>query len=776
MPRKAPRKARMRALDVRLAARSAAVLYGVGGLLLVAAALLEAPSRQPGIFALAGLSLLAGLALVGLERTGRASMGLAFASELLAVGVVGALVAQTHGAQSLYPAYYLLPVLHAAVFQDRLRALAVGAVAVVAFLAPLAYQANNAKSFAELALAALFPAIVFAVVTHVAVSALREERRLLEDREAEALRIAESDELTGIGNYRRFWRALQSEAARARRHDQPFSLIVLDLDGFKAINDLLGHQAGDEALRRVARALEGELREEDVLCRQGGDEFGVIAVAAGEAETRELARRLVDAVAAAARPALEEPLSASAGWATFGVPERSAEGLLALADRALRDAKRQSAPHGPGWAPHAEAPEGRHTWATSRDRPRRPRPAPWPAVPEAGRRRRQSGGGFPAGPAPASPHGGGFSERAQPAGAHGGGNGEPEMAGGPWDPAPTRARAAQPPPGDPRLAALADLSRALALAEDEQAVVQLAVAHVAEALEAAAVELWRRGQSGRPQLAARGRHRGSAAPAGAAATPEEVADVIRTNHVAGNGDGRLLVPVSHEGRVDGVVVVLAGRPGGTGLEERRLALAMATQVGRALAAASLRASLGRADPEELNRLAEAAGADAAAARVVELAEATGRALGLPADELETLRHAAQLHKLGMLGVPAGLPLRPSALTPEEMLIVREHPLIAERLLRPIPRLAAVARTLRHLQEHHDGTGYPDSLAGNDIPLTSRILHAAVAYSAMCAARPWRAALPEARAREELRQAAGTQLDPEVVEALLRGLETSTPVA
>ncbi|MDX6698332.1 MAG: hypothetical protein QOE65_1729 [Solirubrobacteraceae bacterium] len=729
----------MRPLDVRWATRSAAALYAVGAVLLVPPAFFHGnASHRPGILALAGLSAVAAAGLVALDRLGRASESLAFAAELLAVGIVAALVAQTDGAQSLYPAYFLLPVLHAAVFQGRARALGVGLAALMAFLAPLVYERHHAGAFGKIALAGLLPAIAFAVVTQVAVGALRRDRRALEEREAEALRIAESDELTGIGNYRRFWRALQSEAARARRHDQPFSLIVLDLDGFKAINDHLGHQAGDETLRRVARALEGQLREEDVLCRQGGDEFGVIAVAAGEAETAELARRLVDAVATAGGHGLEESLAASAGWATFGSPERTAEGLLALADRALREAKgRRRPPQVWPPAPHARAaapvpspvPSPRHAESE---------PAPWPA---------------------------------------GTGNGEPEARGGPW--ARTRsARAVERHrPSDPRLAALSDFSRALALADDEAAVVQIAVAHVAEALDASAVELWRRDpRSGRPQLVARGRHSRAPGDHAVPVTTDEVAEVIRTNHVAGNGDGRLLVPVSHEGNVDGVLAAAARPASDGGLERRRLALAMAAQVARALAAATLRASLKRADPAELARLADLAAADADATRVAELALATARVMGLPPAELETLRQAALLHRVGMLGVPAGLPLRPTSLSPDELLVVREHPIIAERLLRPIPRLGQVARTLRHAHERHDGSGYPDGLAGEDIPLTSRILHAAIAYTAMRAHRPWRPALGEARVREELRAAAGGQLDPAVVEALLRGLESGASVA
>ena len=138
----------MRPLDARWAARSAALLYGAGTVLLVTAAFLEDASARPGILGLAGLAAVTALLLVAVDRAGRATATLAFAAEVLAVAIVAALVAQTGGAQSLYPAYYLLPVLHAAVFPGRLRALAVGGLALAGFLAPLAYESGDVSSFA----------------------------------------------------------------------------------------------------------------------------------------------------------------------------------------------------------------------------------------------------------------------------------------------------------------------------------------------------------------------------------------------------------------------------------------------------------------------------------------------------------------------------------------------------------------------------------------------------------------------------------------------------
>ena len=175
----------------------------------------------------------------------------------------------------------------------------------------------------------------------VSLVTLRREHDALVRREADALRMAELDDLTGLGNYRMFMRQLTAEVARSRRYEDPFSLVLLDLDGFKAINDELGHLAGDDALRLVAVALRDALREEDVCCRQGGDEFAVIAVRAGEEEARELAERLTHAIGEIPFGAEgERRLGASVGWATFGAPARSVDELILRADAALRQTKR----------------------------------------------------------------------------------------------------------------------------------------------------------------------------------------------------------------------------------------------------------------------------------------------------------------------------------------------------------------------------------------------------------------------------------------------------
>ena len=115
------------------------------------------------------------------------------------------------------------------------------------------------------------------------------------------------------------------------------------------------------------------------------------------------------------------------------------------------------------------------------------------------------------------------------------------------------------------------------------------------------------------------------------------------------------------------------------------------------------------------------------------------------------------------------------LTPEEFAVVRGHPLAGERLLGSLSGLAPAARIVRSERERFDGLGYPDGLAGTEIPFASRILGACDAFVAMTSNRPYRPALSPGAAQEELRRGSGTQFDPEVVSALVQTLErTAVP--
>lgn len=145
-------------------------------------------------------------------------------------------------------------------------------------------------------------------------------------------------------------------------------------------------------------------------------------------------------------------------------------------------------------------------------------------------------------------------------------------------------------------------------------------------------------------------------------------------------------------------------------------------------------------------------------------------LELSEDEREPLLQAASLHDAGKVAIPDQVLDKPGPLDEQEWTFVRRHPVIGERILSAAPALARAAKLVRSSHEHFDGSGYPDGLAGNRIPLGARIIAVCDAYSAMVAGRPYRATRDSAAAQAELRRCAGTQFDPEVVEALSAALD------
>ncbi len=152
--------------------------------------------------------------------------------------------------------------------------------------------------------------------------------------------------------------------------------------------------------------------------------------------------------------------------------------------------------------------------------------------------------------------------------------------------------------------------------------------------------------------------------------------------------------------------------------------------------------------------------------VVEMAATVASRLALPADEIERVRAAALLHDIGKVAIPDDILHKDGPLDDDQWLLMREHPVIGERILRAIPGLGGVARIVRHEHERWDGGGYPDGLAGSDIPIGSRIILACDAYHAMTSDRPYRKAQSHAEAIEELSRGAGVQFDPEVVGVLI----------
>lgn len=158
-------------------------------------------------------------------------------------------------------------------------------------------------------------------------------------------------------------------------------------------------------------------------------------------------------------------------------------------------------------------------------------------------------------------------------------------------------------------------------------------------------------------------------------------------------------------------------------------------------------------------------------RMIQLAEATMQMLGRSEDEVALLRLAAQLHDIGKIGIPEAILHKSGPLTEDEWEIMRRHPQISQQILAPAKgQFGLVSHIVVAHHERWDGTGYPNRLAQLEIPLGARILSVIDAYDAMTTPHPYREALPEAKAREELQNCAGTQFDPQVVEAFLHVLQ------
>jgi two-component system cell cycle response regulator len=170
----------------------------------------------------------------------------------------------------------------------------------------------------------------------------------------------------------------------------------------------------------------------------------------------------------------------------------------------------------------------------------------------------------------------------------------------------------------------------------------------------------------------------------------------------------------------------------------------------------------------------AGGSAGALPRVAAHAIGVGRRLGLVLSQLDDIVRAAELQDIGMLAVPESVLRKRGTLEPEEWAMIRRHPVVGERILAAAPALAPVARLVRSSYERFDGSGYPDGLVGEAIPLGSRVIAVCVAYDAMTSARPYREPLPAATAFEELRRCAGHQFDPAVVAAFCAENELSDP--
>lgn len=164
-----------------------------------------------------------------------------------------------------------------------------------------------------------------------------------QDQEDALKLLADTDPLTWLFNRRHFDRRLEAEADRAKRSERLLALLMVDIDGFKRINDTYGHRVGDQVLRAVGTAIREAVRVYDVPTRYGGDEFGIILPDTDSESAARVARRLLDRLAASALPEemakADDRVSVSVGISTFPRPAADVASLIETADSAMYDAK-----------------------------------------------------------------------------------------------------------------------------------------------------------------------------------------------------------------------------------------------------------------------------------------------------------------------------------------------------------------------------------------------------------------------------------------------------
>jgi HD-GYP domain-containing protein (c-di-GMP phosphodiesterase class II) len=153
------------------------------------------------------------------------------------------------------------------------------------------------------------------------------------------------------------------------------------------------------------------------------------------------------------------------------------------------------------------------------------------------------------------------------------------------------------------------------------------------------------------------------------------------------------------------------------------------------------------------------------ARVANYVRSIATQLGLSDKEKETVVFAGSLHDIGKIGIPDHILMKPGKLSEEELAWIQKYPEWGWDTLRHVDGFEEAALLIRHQHERVDGSGYPSSLKGDDIPLGSRIIAVADSFDALSTDRPYRAALSQAAAFAELKRCSGTYFDPEVIHAL-----------
>jgi diguanylate cyclase (GGDEF)-like protein len=551
------------------------------------------------------------------------------------------------------------------------------------------------------------------------------------------------DPLTGLKNRRALAHDLPMIEAMHSDEGEQFAFALCDIDHFKAYNDLLGHLAGDQALRMIAAVLRGELRAGDSAYRFGGEELLLVMRGVGIDDAFRVAERVRVAVKRAAIP---HPRSES-GFLTvsIGLAAGSAETgkLLGQADGALYEAKRT----------------GRNRVLVG---------SSGASMPGLARNRRLA-------PEEPVPHHLRSMLAISRAAASGGG-------------------------AMPVLKAVAEAIRielsfqivVVNVFDEDRERLQVVIVDGDEEARAALMDTsspWSEWEA----LLAGGEDVRGAAWLKAGSFTWETEAVVYTppavaslSHDAWHPEDMLLLPLrGADGEVLGVISVdqpLSGcRPT---REQIGVLMAVADHAGLALEQAQRDSEAVRHQSQELRLAAVLLLAEtldmrdpstAKHARTVgQLARQTAAELGFEPNRVERVTSAGVLHDIGKLGIADAILHKPAALDEAEWRETKRHPVVGARILEHAG-LRDLALWVGQHHERMDGLGYPAGLMGDEITLEARILAVADAYEAMIAERPYQAGMSAAKAREELVRCGGSHFDPQVVKAFLSALDRDAKV-
>jgi diguanylate cyclase (GGDEF)-like protein len=699
---------------------------------------------------------------------------------------------------------------------------------------------------------------------------------------------AQTDSLTGLYNHRYFHDRLRAELTRATRSHDSIAVLMLDIDDFKRVNDIYGHGAGDQVLLALADVLRGSIRLSDVVCRLGGEEFGIIMSSCQAGDARTLAERLLER--------MEQETFEPAGSLTLSIgiaqgPEHATNPreLVACAEAAMMTAKargkKQAVLFDEGTSERpAGAPATRddvrsiahlkmlQSLAGKLTRLNNVReigstivnelrmlvdyhscrvyvadgedliPIAWRGdlgpYEDEGAEELQS------------KFGEGITGRAAVTGESllipnaldiewavtipgtddieesmiavplkygarvigvvvisklGVGQFDEddvrllEVLGGHASVALENARLYEAERNEAALAkesleianALLEFSRELAAADGLDEVLARLVDLTGRTLAAERTSVWlEEAETGDlVPMAFCGNDEQAERHLFTVRFPRDFAHelldhdgpfVLPASEVAKletspnlEGKSLALAPLQFDANRVGCIAAVAseGRFAPNG-KRMRLFAGIAHQAKLAIQNASSFQSLEETFLSTVEALANALEANdeytsSHARWITDMALEVGRELGLDAKTLKRLELGALFHDIGKIGIPAAILSKPGPLTPEERAVIETHPELGERILAPISRLEDVRPIVRHAHERWDGAGYPDGKAAEEIPIESRVILVCDAFHAMTTDRPYRTRLPVAEAIRRLVESAGTQFDPQVVEAFLR---------